>query len=296
MIYRIDAIAGFEGHLAGVDRVRQRIGEIEKKFGIGGVQGQDFQAILNKELDKIQGQLKNPTVTKTEKAAKVVKAQQAEKVETNKEIETFGVDTSDKSTKVNSEKTNTSTSSNVNRSSSSNTLPGEEALPSSINEAINPFAAAASRSVKQQPERVDEEFVETPTRETKRLSFDSNMSTEDMIAAAAEKYDVDPRLVKAVAIAESNMNQNDISDAGAIGVMQLMPETARGLGVDPYDEQQNIEGGAKYLKQMLDTFGGNVKKAIAAYNAGPGAVQKYGGIPPYGETQHYVGRVMDLYR
>ena len=122
------------------------------------------------------------------------------------------------------------------------------------------------------------------------------MSTEDLIEAAAEKYNVDSRLVKAVAIAESNMNQDDISDAGAIGVMQLMPETAAGLGVDPYDEQQNIEGGAKYLRQMLDTFGGNVKKAVAAYNAGPGAVQKYGGIPPYGETQHYVGRVMDLYR
>ena len=292
VIYRIDAIAGFEGHLAGVDRVRQRIGEIEKKFGIGGVQGQDFQAILNKELDKIQGQLKNQPVTKTEKASKIVKAKQTAKVDTSKEIETFGADTTNKSAKVNSE----NASSSATRSSSSRTFPGEDALPSSINEAINPFAASASRSVKQQPERVDEEFIETPTRETKRLSFESNLSTEDMITAAAEKYDVDPRLVKAVAIAESNMNQNDISDAGAVGVMQLMPETAKGLGIDPYDEQQNIEGGAKYLKQMLDTFSGNVKKAVAAYNAGPGAVQKYGGIPPYGETQHYVGRVMDLYR
>ena len=292
MIYRIDAIAGFEGHLAGVDRVRQRIGEIEKKFGIGGVQGQDFQAILNKELDKIQGQLQNPTVTKTEKTAKIAKTQQTAKVDTAKEIETFGADTKDKSAKVNSEKT----ASNANRSSSSNTFPGEEALPSSINEAINPFAAAASRATREQPERVDEEFVETPTRDTKRLSFNPSTSTDDMINAAAEKYDVDPKLVKAVAIAESNMNQNDISDAGAVGVMQLMPETARGLGIDPYDEQQNIEGGTKYLKQMLDTFGGNIRKAVAAYNAGPGAVQKYGGIPPYGETQHYVGRVMDLYQ
>ena len=292
MIYRIDAIAGFEGHLAGVDRVRQRIGEIEKKFGIGGVQGQDFQAILNKELDKIQGQLQNPTATKTEKAAKIAKAQQTTKIDNTREIETFGIDTKDKSAKVNTE----NTSSNANRSSSSSTFPGEEALPSPMNEAINPFAAAASRATREQPERVDEEFVETPTRETKRLSFNPSMSTEEMINAAAEKYDVDPRLVKAVAIAESNMNQNDISDAGAVGVMQLMPETARGLGIDPYDEQQNIEGGAKYLKQMLDTFGGNVRKAVAAYNAGPGAVQKYGGIPPYGETQHYVGRVMDLYQ
>ena len=298
MIYRIDAIAGFEGHLAGVDRVRQRIGEIEKKFGIGGVQGEDFQSILNKELDKIQGQLQNANVTNTQRTARVKQPQQSTRVDTSNEVETFGAESAtDKSTKVNPVRSdNTSTASTSTRSSNSNTFPGEEALPSSMNEAINPFAAIASRPTTQQPERVDEENVETPTRETKRLSFDSNLSTEDMITAAAEKYDVDPRLVKAVAIAESNMNQDDISDAGAIGVMQLMPETARGLGIDPYDEQQNIEGGAKYLKQMLDTFGGNVRKAVAAYNAGPGAVQRYGGIPPYGETQHYVGRVMDLYQ
>ena len=292
MIYRIDAIAGFEGHLAGVDRVRQRIGEIEKKFGIGGLQGQDFQAVLNKELEKIQGQLNPSTVTQT---SKTVKTQKAAKIDSAKEVETFGADLADKSTKIHTDKADTSTKSAA-RSSSSSTLPGEEALPSSVNKAIDPFAAISSKPTERQPERIDEEEVETPTRETKRLSFGSNISTEEMIEAAAEKYEVDPRLVKAVAVAESNMNQTDISDAGAIGVMQLMPETARGLGIDPYDEQQNIEGGAKYLKQMLDTFGGNVRKAVAAYNAGPGAVQKYGGIPPYGETQHYVGRVMDLYR
>ena len=294
MIDRIDAIAGFEGHLAGVDRVRQRIGEIERRFGIGGVQGQDFQTILNKELEKVQVQLKSPTLEKTTKSTKT---QQVAKVDNANEIETFGTDnTTDKSTNVKSVKTVEPTTTISTRSSTPSTFPGEEALPSSINKAINPFAAISSKPAEQQPERVDEEEVETPTRETKRLTFGSNMSTEDMITAAAEKYDVDPRLVKAVAIAESNMNQNDISDAGAVGVMQLMPETARGLGVDPYDEQQNIEGGAKYLKQMLDTFDGNVRKAVAAYNAGPGAVQRYGGIPPYGETQHYVGRVMDLYR
>lgn len=292
MIYRIDAIAGFEGHLAGVDRVRQRIGEIEKKFGIGGLQGQDFQAVLNKELEKIQGQLDPSTVTQT---SKTVKTQKAAKIDSAKEVETFGADLADKSTKIHTDKADTSTKS-ASRSSSSSTLPGEEALPSSVNKAIDPFAAISSKPTERQPERIEEEEVETPTRETKRLSFGSNISTEEMIEAAAEKYEVDPRLVKAVAVAESNMNQTDISDAGAIGVMQLMPETARGLGIDPYDEQQNIEGGAKYLKQMLDTFGGNVRKAVAAYNAGPGAVQKYGGIPPYGETQHYVGRVMDLYR
>ena len=287
MLPRIDAIQGFEQRLAGVDRVRQRIAEIESKFGIGGIGGEDFQSILNKELAKVDKTAPTQKVEKTEKAEKVAELQQASKSEEVDGIETFGVSEDvDKASK---------TSSKNSSSSHSRTFPGEEALPDAMNKAINPFAAMAARPSTQM-DRVDEEEVETPTRETKRLSFNSNISTEDMIEAAAEKYDVDSRLVKAIAIAESNMNQDDISDAGAIGVMQLMPETAAGLGVDPYDEQQNIEGGAKYIKQMLNTFGGNVKKAVAAYNAGPGAVQKYGGIPPYSETQHYVGRVMDLYR
>ena len=120
-------------------------------------------------------------------------------------------------------------------------------------------------------------------------------ATEEMIEAAARHYGVESDLVKAIATAESNMNQEARSYVGAIGVMQLMPETAESLGVDPYDERQNIEGGAHYVRQMLDKFNGNLKNAIAAYNAGPGAVQKYGGVPPYSETQNYVGRVLDFY-
>ena len=124
----------------------------------------------------------------------------------------------------------------------------------------------------------------------------NGLSTEDLIEQAAYNYGVDPQLVRAIAIAESDMNQDEISPVGAIGVMQLMPETAAGLGVDPYDESENIAGGTKYLKQMLETFDGNVPLAVAAYNAGPGAVKKYGGIPPYSETKNYVGRVMDMYQ
>jgi len=123
---------------------------------------------------------------------------------------------------------------------------------------------------------------------------DQNLST--LIEAAARKYKVDPKLVAAVAEVESNGNQEAVSSVGAIGVMQLMPDTAASLGVDPYNKQQNIEGGAKYLRQMLDTFGGDLKKAVAAYNAGPGAVKDYGGIPPYRETQNYVSKVLDIYR
>ena len=120
--------------------------------------------------------------------------------------------------------------------------------------------------------------------------------TNSMIAAAARKYNIDPRLAAAVAQTESGGNQEAVSPAGAIGVMQLMPETAAGLGVNPYDKQQNIEGGVKYLRQMMDTFGGDVQKAVAAYNAGPQAVRDYNGIPPYRETQNYVNKVLDIYR
>ena len=120
--------------------------------------------------------------------------------------------------------------------------------------------------------------------------------TDSMIAAAARRYNVDPRLAAAVAQTESGGNQEAVSPAGAVGVMQLMPETAAGLGVNPYDKQQNIEGGVRYLRQMMDTFGGDVQKAIAAYNAGPQAVKDYNGVPPYRETQNYVNKVLDIYR
>ncbi len=120
-------------------------------------------------------------------------------------------------------------------------------------------------------------------------------STEGIIEAAARKFGVDSNLVKAIATAESGINQNAISQVGAVGVMQLMPETAESLGVNPYDERENIYGGARYLRQLLDKFNGSLTQTIAAYNAGPGAVQQYGGVPPYAETQNYVGRVMDIY-
>lgn len=124
----------------------------------------------------------------------------------------------------------------------------------------------------------------------------ANPTLSNLIQEAAQKYQVDPKLVSAVAEVESGGNQSATSPAGAIGVMQLMPGTAEGLGVNPYDERQNIEGGAKYLREMLDTFGGDVRKAVAAYNAGPQAVKDYGGVPPYRETQNYVNKVLDLYR
>ena len=113
------------------------------------------------------------------------------------------------------------------------------------------------------------------------------------INAAAKKYRLDPAVLKGLIKQESNFNPNAGSPAGARGLAQLMPGTARGLGVtNVLDPQQSINGGAKYLRQMLDQFGGDIRKALAAYNAGPGAVQKYKGIPPYAETQNYVKKVL----
>ena len=114
------------------------------------------------------------------------------------------------------------------------------------------------------------------------------------IDAAAQKYNLDPNLLRGLIRAESNFNPRAGSHAGAQGLTQLMPGTARSLGVtNPFDPAQAIAGGAKYLRQQLDRFGGDVRKALAAYNAGPGAVQRYGGIPPYTETQNYVRRVLE---
>lgn len=116
---------------------------------------------------------------------------------------------------------------------------------------------------------------------------------QEMARVAAEKNGVDPAVFQALVQTESDFNPKLVSSAGAMGLCQLMPATAAQLGVkDPFDPQQSLEGGAKYLAQMVKQFNGDLKLALAAYNAGPGAVTRAGGVPPFPETQDYVRKVL----
>jgi soluble lytic murein transglycosylase-like protein len=117
-------------------------------------------------------------------------------------------------------------------------------------------------------------------------------ATAEAIHAAAQRHQVDERLVTAVAYQESGFNPAAVSPKGARGVMQLMPQTAMAMGVDASDPAGNIDGGADYLSRMMRRFGGDTVKALAAYNAGPAAVERYGGVPPYAETVNYVNSIL----
>jgi len=152
----------------------------------------------------------------------------------------------------------------------------------------------ASPVLKPETKAPDNEAVSAPSKLIEP-AYPSRLhpALDAYVTQAAAKYGVDPNLVRAVAWQESRFRGSAVSPKGAIGVMQLMPGTASWLGVNPHDPRDNIFGGVAYLSTLLDRFGGDVRLALAAYNAGPEAVTRHRGIPPYRETQNYVKAISE---
>ncbi|QFJ53874.1 lytic transglycosylase domain-containing protein [Pseudobutyrivibrio xylanivorans] len=144
---------------------------------------------------------------------------------------------------------------------------------------------------------VSKAFEKALNTTTVASTIKSATSYKDIFIEASRKYGVSYDLLTAMAQQESGFNTNAVSKSGAMGIMQIMPETAKHLGLEhPYDAYENIMAGAKYISEKLQEFGGNVEKALAAYNAGSNAVKEYNGIPPYVETQNYVKNIKAIMR
>jgi soluble lytic murein transglycosylase-like protein len=170
-------------------------------------------------------------------------------------------------------------------------LPG---LPASEDDSSSSFAAMVRAQMDAQQQVSPEGNLAANAPDAPAMVPPTEIN--QLVAQNASQWSVDPALVKAIIANESGFNSNATSKVGAQGLMQLMPGTAAGLGVtNAYDPAQNVWGGTKYLKGLLDKFNGDVRMAVAAYNAGPGAVEKYGGVPPYAETQNYVQNVLSSY-
>ena len=160
----------------------------------------------------------------------------------------------------------------------------------------NQFQTLISFGATEKPAENFQKILDTTMENKKNPSPTSRTEINDLINKYSEQAGLDVDFVKAVINQESGFNPNATSKCGAMGLMQLMPGTAQGLGVtNAYDPEQNIQGGTKYLKGLMDRFDNNKSLALAAYNAGPNAVKKYGGIPPYQETQNYVKSVLARY-
>ena len=164
--------------------------------------------------------------------------------------------------------------------------------------------AAVMRAAKSAAAEVDQyighESSQSASAKITAANFRGPLATtadiDTAIEQAAARHNVDPNLVRAVVKVESNFNPNAVSRKGAMGLMQLMPSTARQLKVkNPFDPSQNVDAGVRHLKQLLESYGGDVKLTLAAYNAGAGAVARSSGVPHYAETQNYVRRITNLY-
>ncbi len=164
--------------------------------------------------------------------------------------------------------------------------------------------AASMRAARSAAAEVSQYFAHDSNQSARakiqNANFSGHIATPDeidaAIAEAASRHNVDPNLVRAVVKVESNFNPNAVSRKGAMGLMQLMPGTARQLNLkNPFDAEQNVDAGVRHLKQLLENYGGDVNLTLAAYNAGTGAVARSSGVPHYAETQNYVRRITNLY-
>jgi hypothetical protein len=161
-----------------------------------------------------------------------------------------------------------------------------------------PTSGAVMRAARSAASEVNT-YLDGRAQTHQALTFNHAFTQQDIdaaIDAAAERHHVDPSLVRSVVKVESNFNPNAVSSKGAMGLMQLMPSTARSLNVaNPFDPQQNVDAGVRHLRKLLDSYGGNVRLSLAAYNAGSGAVARSAGVPHFRETQNYVRRITNLY-
>ena len=173
------------------------------------------------------------------------------------------------------------------------TMPASAPQASTFGQALSAASPGVAGSASDQPDV--SAIGPLPPLTPSGVPTSKSAAISQAIAASAAKYHIDPKLIQSVIQVESGYDPNAVSRAGAMGLMQLMPSNVAEEGVsNPFDPEENIDGGSQQLSQLLSEFGGNLDDALAAYNAGPGAVNRYGGVPPYHETQTYIQKIHAL--
>ncbi len=189
---------------------------------------------------------------------------------------------------------NNNSTANIEKGSFQSVLDGK--IKEDIKKEQNPVEEIELGPVDEYTKKIEANKKENVDLKSKIDLMSQKANIDEIVETFAQKYNIDGDFIKAMIKQESGFNPNATSKKGAMGLMQLMPSTAKSLGVvDAYNPWENVEGGVKYIKGLMDRFNNDEKLALAAYNAGPNAVKRYGGIPPYKETQNYVKSIMSTY-